>query len=62
MTNVVTPLTMEPIADIVERDQEIFQALDVGDEAAALDTWRRKSDSSATYMLHQLQTTLGPRP
>ena len=51
-----------PIADIVERDQEIFRALDAGDEAAALDAWRRKSDSSATYMLHQLQTTLGPRP
>jgi DNA-binding GntR family transcriptional regulator len=51
-----------PITDIVDRDQEIFRALDAGDEAAALDAWRRKSEGSASYMLHQLSTTLRQRP
>gem|GEM_PF-2278924 len=51
-----------PITDIVDRDQEIFRALDAGDEAAALDAWRRKSEGSACYMLHQLSTTLRQRP
>jgi DNA-binding GntR family transcriptional regulator/transposase len=50
-----------PIADIIERDQEIFRALDAGDEAAALEGWRKKAEGSAAYMLHQLRTTLRQR-